>query len=160
MLRFHHAVVYLTFVFLLRVCSRTLCAQWTCHVLQTRLSHIPVSRITCHRLVYSYISLSCVLLPVQIWIVNLSPVTCLFRVSLYVLSARTLTFLAYAFLLLFCRLVSMLTRYSLSTHLLTRYRVISLLRTFVIVSRSPLYIWLGMRTRSSSSIYFATTLKV
>ena len=160
MLRFHHAVVYLTFVFLLRVRSWTLCAQWTCHVLQTCLSCIPISRITCHRLVYSYVSLSHVLLPVRIWIVDSSPVTCLFRVSLYVLSARTLTFLAYAFLLLFCRLVSMLTQYSLSTRLLTHYRVISLLRTFVIVSRSPLYIRLGMRTRSSSSIYFATTLKV
>ena len=32
----------LTIVFLLRVRSRTLCAQWTCHVLWTQLLHIPV----------------------------------------------------------------------------------------------------------------------
>ena len=58
MLWFHHATIYLTIVFLLQVCSRTLCAQWMCHVLRTRLSRIPVSRITCHQLVYSYVSLS------------------------------------------------------------------------------------------------------
>ena len=38
--------------------------------------------------------------------------------------------------------------------------LISLLRTFVIVLSSSLYIRLEMRTLSSSSIYFATTLKV
>ena len=43
---------------------------------------------------------------------------------------------------------------------LTRSRLVLLLRTYVIVSCSLLYIWLEMRTRSSSSIYFATTLKV
>ena len=36
----------LTIVFLLRVRSWTLCAQWTCHVLRTRLSRTPVSRAT------------------------------------------------------------------------------------------------------------------
>ena len=35
-----------------------------------------------------------------------------------------------------------------------------LLRLFVLVPTSLVYIWLGMRTRSSSSIYFATTLQV
>ena len=60
-----------------------------------------------------------------------------------------------------------LTCYSSSTRLLThypwtmtRYRLVSLLRTFVIVLGSSLYIRLEIRTRSSSSIYFATTLKV
>ena len=48
-LRFHlHGYFSLTVVFLLRVCSQTLCAQWTCHVLRTRLPRIPASRITCH----------------------------------------------------------------------------------------------------------------
>ena len=55
-LQFHRTCFILTITFLLRVCSRTLCAQWTCHVLRTRLSRIPVSCITCHWLVYSYIS--------------------------------------------------------------------------------------------------------
>ena len=60
-----------------------------------------------------------------------------------------------------------LTCYSLSTRLTTRYSwtmtrlwLVSLLWTFVIVSRSSLYIWLEMRTCSPSSIYFETTLKV
>ena len=55
-LRFHRTCFILTITFLLRVRSRMLCAQWTCHVLRTCLSRIPVSRITCHRLVYSYVS--------------------------------------------------------------------------------------------------------
>ena len=39
------------------------------------------------------------------WVVDLSPVTCLFPVSSSVLSTRLLTFLAYVFLLLSRRLV-------------------------------------------------------
>ena len=57
-LRFHHTCFTLTIVSLLRVCSRTLCAQWTCHVLRTHLSCIPISRIMCHRLVYLYVPIS------------------------------------------------------------------------------------------------------
>ena len=111
MLQFHHTMIYLTIVFLLRVRSQTLCAQWTCHVLRTHLSRIPVSCITCHRLVYSYIllSISRVSLLVRIWTVDSSTTTCLFHISLFVSSTRTLMFLAYVFLLLSCRLVSMLT---------------------------------------------------
>ena len=80
-------------------------------VLRTRLSCIPVSRITCHRLVYSYVPVpvSRVSLTVQIWTVNSSPVTCLFPVSPFVLSTRVLTFHDYAFLRLSRRLVFMLT---------------------------------------------------
>ena len=57
----------------------------------------------------------------------------------------------------------MLTRCSLSIHdswTLTRLQLVFPLWTFVIVSCSPLYIRLEMRTCSPSSIYFATTLKV
>ena len=139
-----------------------LCAQWTCHVLRTCLSHIPVSRITCHRLVYSYVSLSVsrVLLLVQIWTVDSSLVTCLFHVSPFVSSTRVLTFLACACLFSSRRFVLMLTHCVCRLVSWLVSWLISLLRTFVIVSHSPLYIRLGMRTRSSSSIYFATTLKV
>ena len=52
-----HQLFFTDTCFPLRVRSRTLCAQWTCHVLRTRLSRIPVSCIPCHRLVYSYVSL-------------------------------------------------------------------------------------------------------
>ena len=64
-------------------------------------------------------------------------------------------------------LLLMLTRYSLSTRLpsrylwtLTHYQLVFLLSMFVLVSCRPLYIRLGMGTCSPSSIYFATTLKV
>ena len=50
-----HMLFSLTIVFFLRVRSWTLCAQWTCHVLRTHLPCTPASRITCHRLVYSYV---------------------------------------------------------------------------------------------------------
>ena len=55
LLRFHHSIISTDNCFSLRVHSQTLCAQWTCHVLRTRLSRTPVSRITCHWLVYSYV---------------------------------------------------------------------------------------------------------
>ena len=158
MLQFHHTVIYLTIVFFLRVRSRTLCAQWTCHILRTRLSRIPTSRITCHRLVYSYVSfpISRVLLLVRIWIVDSSPVTCSSPFPFWCLLTR-----------LCLMLLLTLTRYVLSTHLetcyswtLTHLQLIFLLSMFVLVSRRPLYIRLGMGTCSPSSIYFATTLKV
>ena len=45
-------MIYLTIVFLLRICSWMLCAQWTCHVLRTRLScslyHVPPARVLVH----------------------------------------------------------------------------------------------------------------
>ena len=147
-------------------------------VLRTRLSRIPASRITCHRLVYSYVPVpvlrvSPYVLLVLLWIVDLSPVTCLSPVSPFMLSTCTLTFLAYDFLLLTRRLVYAyhyrlcLSFCSLSTRLLsryfwtlTRYRVISLSCIFVLVSRI-LPIYTGWRWDCSpSSIYFATTLKV
>ena len=101
----------LTIVFFLRVRSRTLCAQWTCHVTRTRLSCTPVSCATgsCTRTFPSHLMCSLLLVLVPLWIVNSSPVTCLSPVSPFVLSTRLLMFLAYVFLLLCCRLVSMLT---------------------------------------------------
>ena len=93
-------VFSLTIVFFLRVRSRMLCAQWTCRILRTRLSHTPVSRVMCHRLVYSYVPIpvSRVSLPVQMWTVDSSPATCLSSDSPFVLLTRTLMFLAYVFL--------------------------------------------------------------
>ena len=85
-------MIYLTIVFLLRVCSRMLCAQWTCHIPWTHLSRIPASRITCHQLVYSYVSV-----PIHVF-------SYLYQ---YGLSTRPLTFLDYTFLFLSCRLVSL-----------------------------------------------------
>ena len=126
-------VFSLTIVFFLRVRSWTLCAQWTCHVLRTRLSHIHVSRITCHQLVYSYVPVSAshVFLLVQMWTVDSLLVTCLFSVSPFVLSTCTLTFLAYAFLRLSHRLVSMLTFIAyafllLSCQLVSRFVILRL----------------------------------
>ena len=70
-------------------------------------SLISSSRITCHRLVYSYVPvpISRASLLVRIWTHDSSPVTCSFSVSPFVSSTRTLTFLAYAFLLSSRRLV-------------------------------------------------------
>ena len=68
------------------------------------------SCIMCHWLMYLYVPfLSRVfLLHVPVWTVDSSPDTCLFPVSLFVLLTRLLTFLAYVFLLMSCRLVSQL----------------------------------------------------
>ena len=57
-------------------------------------------------------------------------------------------------------LIHLSTRYFWTYDLFIYLRLVCLLCTFVLVSRRPLYIWLGMRTCSPSSIYFATTLKV
>ena len=51
-LRFHRNDCFTDNCFLLRVRSRTLCAQWTCHVLWIRLSHIPVPHVTFSGLAY------------------------------------------------------------------------------------------------------------
>ena len=158
LLRFHRTCFILTIVFFLRVRSRTLCAQWTCHVLRTRLLRIPTFCITCHQLMYSYVPvpISHVFLLVPIWIVDSSPVTCLSPISPFVLSTRLFTFsdytflhssrrlvylrfLAYAFPLSSRRLVSL----PVSFWTLTRLRLISLLRVFVLVSRRLLYIRVG-----------------
>ena len=84
----------------------------------------------CHRLMYLYVpvSVSRVSLPVRMWSVDSSLVTFLYPFSPFVLSTRMITFLAYAFLYLARRLVSMLTFIadafsycSLSTRLSSRY---------------------------------------
>ena len=110
--------------------SRTLCAQWT-YPHHVQPVHVP---ITCYQFTYLYVpfSFSHVSLTLLLWTIDLS----------------MLTFLSYAFLL---RLVD---------SLFLDYDSSYFLCLFVLVSLSPLYIWLGMRTRSSSSIYFATTLQV
>ena len=142
LLRFHCNVYFsLTIVFFLRVRSWTLCAQWMCHVLRTRLLCIPASRITCHRLVYSYVpvSVSHVPLTVQIWIVDSSTYISRLLLSPFVLSTRLcLPMLLMSFL------------FSLSTRLssryfwtMTRHQVISLFCIFVLVSRILLYIRVG-----------------
>ena len=169
-------MIILTIVFFLRVRLRTLCAQWTCHVLWTCLPRIPTFRITCHRFVYSYIPvpISRVSLTVQIWTVDSSPDTCLSSVSLFVSSTCMLTFVAYAFPLSFCRLISMLTITAYAfpfvvCRLVSRLVISGL---WLITESFPflvsLYLYLAyyyiygleMWACSPSSIYFATTLKV
>ena len=102
--------------------------------------------------------------------------TCFLYLYEYGLTTRLRLLVCSSFLLLSCRLVYAylyclcLSFCSLSTHLTTRYfwtydslvylRLVCLLCMFVLVSHRPLYIWLGMGTRSPSSIYFATTLQV
>ena len=180
MLRFHRTYYFLTIVFLfLRVRSRTLCAQWTCHVF-SRLGYLvfpfPVSRATgscTHTFPFPSYVFPFTCTTVLIWIVDSSSVTCLFPISPFVSMTRPLTFLAYVFLLLSRRLVYAyryrlcLSFCSSSTCLLSRYfwtltcyRVIFLCCIFVLVSRI-LPIYTGWRWDCSpSSIYFATTLKV
>ena len=94
------------FPFLLRVRSWMLCAQWTCHVLQTRLSRVPLSHITCYRLMYLYVPFPVSRVPLCFffWIVDLSLVTDLLYVSPFVSSTC-----------LCLPLLLTLTRYSLST---------------------------------------------
>ena len=126
--------------------------------LRTRLLRIPVSRITCHRLMYSYVSLSisCVLLPVPVWIVDSSPYVSWLRLSPFVSSTRLLMFLAYAFPFVVCRLVSHLV-------ILGLWLVYDSFpfyeRLYVYLADCYIY-GLEMWACSPSSIYFATTLKV
>ena len=166
----------LTIVSFLRVRSWTLCAQWTCHVFSGPtypISPFPVSRatgsctctfpfrFTCFSYLYEYG-----------WTTRLRLLVCL----VFPLLSRQLVCLRFSLMPVFFCLVDSspclpllltLTHYSLSTRLptrylwtLTRYQLIFLLSMFVLVSRRPLYIRLGMGTCSPSSIYFATTLKV
>ena len=91
MLRFRRAMIYLTIVFLFTsMLVDAMCSTDVSRVLRTRLSRTPVSRITCHQLMYSYVSrsISRVSLLVRIWTDDSSPVTCLFHVSPFVLSTR------------------------------------------------------------------------
>ena len=130
-------VISLTIVFFLQVRSWTLCAQWTCRIIQTRLLRTSVSRTTCHRLVYSYVPV-----PVARVLLPLPDVDCrlvsgylLVFCSSFVLSTRTLTFLAYAFLF---RLID-----SSPVSLFLDYDSCFPFIAFVLVSRRPLYIWVG-----------------
>ena len=87
--------------------------------------------------------------------------TCLWlrTYSMFPPSSRRLVYAYHYFLrlpVIACRLVHQLVIPGLW---LVRW-LVYFLRIFVLVSRSPLYIWLEMGIRPSSSIYFATTLKV
>ena len=111
MLRFHRAMIYLTFVFFYKyACGRyVLNGRVTFSRLAYLVSPFPISRATgsCTRM-FPF-RFTCSPLLVRIWIVDSSPATCLFHVSPFVSSTRTLTFLAYAFPLLSRQLVFMLT---------------------------------------------------
>ena len=155
------SIFLLTIVFFTSMLADAVRSMDVSHVLRTRLSRIPASCIMCHRLVYSYVPVpvlrvSPYLLLVLLRIVDSFPVTCSSPVPLFTLSTRTLTLLAYDFLLLTRRLVCAyryclcLSFCSLSTCLpsryfwtLTRYRVVSLSCIFVLVSRILLYIRVG-----------------
>ena len=124
-------------------------------VLVRFLSHFTCS-LTCTnmdcRLISGYLSILCF----SFCVVDSSPVTCSSPFPFWCLSTRLCLPLL---LTLTCYVSStrLATRYSWT---LTRLRLIFLLSMFVLVSRRPLYIRLGMGTCSPSSIYFATTLKV
>ena len=125
------------------------------------LVSVPLSHITCHRLVYLYVSLSIlrILLLVRIWIVDSSPVTCLFHAFPF----RLVDSCTYVSRLCLSPSVSSIHLYDYHYRLrllVLVCRLVFLLWTFVIVLGSSLYIRLEMRTCSSSSIYFATTLQV
>ena len=98
----------LTIVFLLRICSQTLCAQWTCHVLRTHLLRIPVSCITCHWLVYSYVSLSVSRTFTNMDWRLISGYLFVSLFSLCLIDSSMLTFTAYAFPFVVCQLVCQL----------------------------------------------------
>ena len=102
MLQFHRTWFILTIVFFLRVRSRTLCAQWTCHVfsgLAYLVFPFPVSRATSSCTRMFPFRLTCFPLRVCVYEYGLSTrprlLVC-FTFSPFVSSTRTLTFLAYA----------------------------------------------------------------
>ena len=105
------------------------------------LTHTFPFRVTCSRTVYLYVPVpvSHVSLTLPIWIVDSSMLT----ISSY----------AYSFCLVDSSVESLFLDYD-------SFMLVYLLRLFVLVSRSLVYIWLEMGIRPSSSIYFATTLKV
>ena len=141
MLRFH---VSTDIIFLRLVRSRTLCAQWTYP------HHVPPVRvhITCYW--YTYLCVSRL------------HFTCSLTLLIWTVDSSTLTVSPYAFP--FCLVDSSAGHYSWNSDLFHTRSVSPIsLGLFVLVfcvSRSSLYIRLEMGIRPSSSIYFATTLKV
>ena len=101
-------------------------------------------------------------LPARVLVCSLSRFTCFFMLPFWTNNSSMLTRLAYAY---FFWIVdsfadSLFLDYDSSMTCLSFYDSCTLSHMFVLVSRRPLYIRLGMGTRSPSSIYFATTLKV
>ena len=92
------------------------------------------------------------MLPVRLLVCSLFRFMCFFTVLLWIVDSSMLTILSYAYPI---QLVD-----SSAYSLFPDSWLIYFLCLFVLVSRSLVYIRLGMRTRSSSSIYFATTLQV
>ena len=81
--------------------------------------------------------------------------------SFLLLSRRLVYAYLYCLCLSFCSLSTRLTTcYFWTYDSLVYLQLVCLLCMFVLVSRRPLYIRLGMGTHSPSSIYFATTLQV
>ena len=162
MLRFHRmhylSDIFFSFTSMLTDAMRSMDVS---RVLQTRLFRIPAPRITCHRLVYSYVSFpsyvfSLTCMCVQIWTVDSSPDTCLFPVSPFVLSTRVLTFSRLC-LSSFVSLTRLFTRLILDSDSSTTHFPFTSICTCI----SQTIIYTGWRWDCSpSSIYFATTLKV
>ena len=109
-----------------------------------RSMDVSTSRATCSRTYH--------MLPVRLLVCSLFHFMCFFTVLLWIVDSSMLTILSYAYPI---RLVD-----SSAYSLFPDSWLIYFLCLFVLVSRSLVYIRLGMRTCSSSSIYFATTLQV
>ena len=133
MLRFHRTMIYLTIVFLLRIRSQMLCAQWTCHVLQTRLSHSPyhmpparvlVRSCSCFTCFLTCTNMDCRLVSLRFLITSVS--FCLVNLSAYISRLCLSSFLSRR---LVCRLVISRTM----THSPVYSSCVSL-QTFVLVS--------------------------
>ena len=120
-------MIYLTFDFFLRVRSRTLCAQWTCHVLWTRLSlppcpyHVPPACVLVRFPFCFTCSLTCMNMDCQL-------VSGYLSVSRFPFSSRQLVYLRFSLMSIsFCLndsslylpLPLTLTCYGLSTRPLT-----------------------------------------
>ena len=145
----------LTIVFFLRVRSRTLCAQWTYHVLSGPAYLVllfPVSRATgsCTRTFPSPFTCFLTCTNMDCWLV--SGYLFFTHFPFYVCRLKHLRFSLMSFSL--CLVDSSLVSLFLdSDSFLTR-------SPYMYLYLVPLYIRLGMGTCSPSSIYFATTLKV
>ena len=129
-----------------------LCAQ------RTFPHHVPPVHIlvTCYRTAYSYVSVpvSHVSLPVLLWTNDSSMITFpAYTYFFWIVNSSMLTIPSYAYSFqLVCRVVI--------PGLWLIPWLAYLLRLFVLVSLSLIYIRLEMGIRPSSSIYFATTLQV
>ena len=141
LLRFHHTFILTDDYFHLRVTLADAMRSMDVSRSPGSLTRMFPFCVTCSQLMYLYV-------PV--------PVSRVFLLYRFGLSTR-----------LYLRFSLMLTPFVLSTRLQSHYswtmtRTVTrlLLRLFVLVSHSLIYIRLRMRTRSSSSIYFATTLVV